>query len=154
MADDVITLRRARAADVPRMIELIAGAELPPLFVSEYVDSFVVAERANAVLACGAVEVFGQCGVIRSVVVDPSLRGSGVGKRLWQRLEADARAAGVTDLYLFTADAHDFWRRLGFSDIGFEDWRPEPRMNWQYQFLSQNRDLFEGQPLFTMWRAA
>lgn len=154
MTDDAITLRQAREDDIPRITELIAGAELPPLFIAEYLDGFAVAERADTLVACGGLELFGRCGVIRSVVVDPGLQGSGVGRMLWKRLERNARAAGVTDLYLFTGEARGFWTRLGFVDVTFEDWKMEARMNWQYQFLSQNQDLFTGSQLHTMWRAA
>ena len=149
-----IAMRRAREDDVPRIVELIASAHLPPLFVPEYLSGFVVAEQDGEVVACGGLEMFGACGVIRSVVVDERLRGSGLGKRLWQLLEADARKARATDLYLFTGDAHDFWLRLGFADKALDEWKPEVRINWQYQFVSQNSDLFGDDPPLSMWRAA
>lgn len=154
MTGEAITLRQARADDIPRIVELITSAELPPLFIAENLDGFVVVERAEGVVACGGLELFGRCGVIRSVVVDPELRGSGVGRTVWERLEQDARGAALTDLYLFTGDAHDFWSRLGFVDVTFDEWKAEARMNWQYQFLSQNQDLFPREQLHIMWRAA
>lgn len=151
---DSITMRRAQEPDIPRIVELIAGANLPPLFVPEYLGGFIVAEQAGLVVACGGLETYGSCGVIRSVVVDERLRGTGVGKQLWQLLESDARAAGATDLYLFTGDAHDFWQRLGFEDKALDDWKPDVRINWQYQFISQNADFFGDDQPFSMWRAA
>jgi|CXWL01.1.fsa_nt_gi N-acetylglutamate synthase-like GNAT family acetyltransferase len=152
MANDQppIDLRRATIADVPRMVELIAGANLPPLFVVEHIDGFVVAERGEAVVGCGGIELFGRCAVIRSVVVDEAWRGTGLGKRLYDALMAIAVPGSISDVYLFTADARDFWQHLGFREITFEDWKPEARMNWQYQFLSQNRDLVP--EVMTMWR--
>ena len=149
-----IGMRRAHEDDIPRIVELIASAHLPPLFVPEFLAGFVVAEQDGKVVACGGLEMFGTCGVIRSVVVAEALRGSGLGKRLWQLLEADARNAGATDLYLFTGDAHDFWQRLGFADKTLDEWKPEVRINWQYQFISQNADLFGDDAPFSMWRAA
>jgi amino-acid N-acetyltransferase len=147
-----IELRRATAADVPRMIELIAGANLPPLFVAENLEGFVAAEREGAVVGCAGIELFGQCAVIRSVVIDEAVRGTGLGRRVYEALLAKAAAALVTDLYLFTEDARDFWEHVDFQVITFEDWKTEARMNWQYQFLSQNRDLVEG--VIPMWRRA
>lgn len=147
-------MRRAQEEDIPRIVQLIVSANLPPLFVPEYLGGFVVAEQDGDVVACGGLEMYASCGVIRSVVVDERLRGTGVGKRLWQLLEADARNTAATDLYLFTGDAHDFWQRLGFEDKALDDWKPEAQINWQYQFISQNGDLFGDDLPSSMWRAA
>jgi len=72
-----VTFRPARAADVPRMVELIAGANLPPAFVEEYLDGFIAAERGGETIACGGVEMYAGSAVIRSVVVDDAARGLG-----------------------------------------------------------------------------
>jgi amino-acid N-acetyltransferase len=147
-----VTFRSARPDDVPRIVHLISSAELPAAFVTEFLDGFVVAVRDSSVIACGGVERYENCAVIRSVVVDPAARGEGIGGEVAQRLMAAARVAGATDLYLFTELAHPFWLRLGFADVAFEAWKPPARANWQYQFLSQNRDVVPG--IHTMWRPA
>ena len=150
--DPGVTFRPARADDVPRIVELISSAELPATFVAEFLDSFVVGERDGAVIACGGVEVYGSCAVIRSVVVDSPAQGKGIGLGIARRLMDDARSAGASDLYLFTAQAHAFWLRLGFADVTFQEWKEPARACWQYQFLSQNRDVVPD--VHTMWRRA
>ncbi len=146
-----VGFRRARAEDVPRFIELIAGASMPPLFVEDHIGGFVAAERDGAIIGCGGVEIYDDCAVIRSVVVDESARGLGLGRQLVDLLIADARTAVTTDLYLFTGDAWAFWKGLGFVDVTFDEWKAAPRMCWQYQFLSQNTDV--DWDVHTMWRA-
>ena len=151
-----ITFRQARTDDIPRMVELISAAELPAAFIAEFLDDFVVAERDGGrdarVIACGGVEMYETCAVIRSVVVDPAAQGAGIGLEIARRLMDAARAAGATDLYLFTAQAHPFWLRLDFVDVTFEEWKEPARANWQYQFLSQNREIVPD--IHTMWRRA
>ncbi|MEK7692635.1 MAG: GNAT family N-acetyltransferase [Chloroflexota bacterium] len=147
-----VTFRPARAADVPRMVDLIAGANLPPAFVEEYLDGFIAAERDGETIACGGVEMYAGSAVIRSVVVDDAARGLGIGRRLAELLMAHARAAGAKDLYLFTADALPFWQQCGFVEVTLEDWQDAPRACWQYQFISQNRSLMPD--VHTMWRKA
>ena len=47
----------------------------------------------------------------------PQARGSGVGRALVRRIEAEAAALGVAELYLYTSDAMgviDFYQRLGW----------------------------------------
>lgn len=151
---DEITLRRARPEDVPALAAMIERADLPPMFIEEFLGCFVVAERVGEIVGCGGVETYGECAVIRSVVVEPEAQGLGLGRRLAEALMEKARAAGATDLYLFTADAWAFWQRLGFVDVTFEEWREEPRECWQYVVVSQNRELEMFAGIHTMWRKA
>lgn len=149
-----ITLRQARPNDVAALAAMIDGASLPPMFIEEFLDGFVVAERAGRIVGCGGVEMYGECAVIRSVVVEPEAQGHGLGRRVAEALMEQARAAGATDLYLFTADAWAFWKRRGFVDVPFEAWREEPRECWQYVVVSQNRELEMFANIHTMWRKA
>ena len=59
---------------------------------------------------------------IGALVVDESHRGEGVGRRLVDALEAEARARGCCLLFLTTsvrrADAHEFYRRVGLEETG------------------------------------
>ena len=94
-----------------------------PLFITEFVEGFVAAEHDGIVIGCGRLEIYGDCGVIRSVVVDENARNKRIGERIAELLIADARAAGATDLYLFTMHAARFWRRLGFQDAPIATWK-------------------------------
>ncbi len=147
-----VDFRQARIDDVPRMVELIAGAHLPPLFIEEYLDGFIAAEQDGRLIACGGIEMYGDCGVIRSVVVDEAARGLGLGGKIAELLMANGRQAGATDFYLFTGDALPFWVAYEFVEVTFADWRAEPRVSWQYQFVSQNHELIPD--VHTMWRKA
>ena len=147
-----VRFRAATAADVQRLAELIASADLPPAFIEEFLEGFVAAERDGVIVACGGVEMYERCAVIRSVVVDAAARGLGLGRRIAEMLMRNARVAGATDLYLFTVDAVEFWKRAGFADVTFEEWKEPARACWQYQFLSQNPEIVPG--IHTMWRSA
>jgi N-acetylglutamate synthase-like GNAT family acetyltransferase len=147
-----VTFRRATPGDVPRLTDLIAAAELPPIFIAEFIDGFVVAERDGRVVACGGVEQYDGSAVIRSVVVDPAAQGLGIGARIAAMLMDAARAADARDVYLFTRDAWAFWSRLGFVEVTFEDWQEPARACWQYQFLSQNGQM--APDVHPMWRTA
>jgi len=144
-----VTVRAARPEDVARMTQLIAEAQLPPLFIEEFLDGFVAAERDGEVIACGGVEVYGPGAVVRSVVVDEHAQGLGLGRLLSERLIDQGRAAGARDFYLFTVDAWPFWQHLGFADVTLDAWIEEPRACWQYQFISQNPGTIPG--MRSMW---
>jgi amino-acid N-acetyltransferase len=147
-----VTFRLARTDDIPRIEGLVSSAELPAAFIAEFLDGFIVAERDGAIIACGGVEMYETCAVIRSVVVEPDARGAGIGIEIATRLIDTARGREATDLYLFTMQAHAFWLRLGFEDVSYDDWKEPARACWQYQFLAQNRDMMPD--VRPMWRRA
>ncbi len=144
--------RRGRPGDEPRFAQLIIAGELPPMFIEEFVEGFVAVEHDGTVIGCGGLEVYGDCGVIRSVVVEERARGLRIGERMAELLIDDARAADVTNLYLFTMHARSFWSRLGFVDAPLDEWKGPPRVSWQYQFISQHPEAAGG--VLSMWRAA
>lgn len=149
---DAIRFRAGTLDDIPRFAQMIAGADLPPLFIAEFIGGFVAAERGGEIIACGGIEMYEQYAVIRSVVVDPAARSLGLGSAISERLESAARAAGATDIYLFTADAIEFWKRRGYVEVTFDEWAKPPRLCWQYQFITQNQDLVG--IAHPMWRKA
>jgi N-acetylglutamate synthase-like GNAT family acetyltransferase len=144
--------RRGRQGDEPRFAELIVHGELPPMFISEFVEGFVAAEYEGDVIGCGGLEIYDDCGVIRSVVVDANARNKRIGERMAQLLMEDARASGATDVYLFTMHAAPFWRRLGFQDAPLGTWKQPPRISWQYQFVDQHPAA--SGDIIPMWRKA
>jgi N-acetylglutamate synthase-like GNAT family acetyltransferase len=150
---EACVFRRGRPEDVPQLGSLMAAADLPPLFIEEFLGGFAVVEHAGEVLGGGGLEPYDGCGVIRSVVVDEGARGLGLGRRIAALLTEDARLSGLEDLYLFTAEAHGFWLTLGFKDVELDAWKPAPRASWQYQFIAAHKDEMPFQ-VHSMWRPA
>jgi ribosomal protein S18 acetylase RimI-like enzyme len=66
----------------------------------------------------------------RMLVVDPAVRGAGVGELLVRSCLDRARAAGRTTMVLSTdprmTAAHRLYERLGFSRLPERDWSPAP----------------------------
>jgi GNAT superfamily N-acetyltransferase len=54
---------------------------------------------------------------LADVFVKPGYRGRGVATALIQRIEAEARSAGITTLYLYTPGAAGLYRRLGWNTV-------------------------------------
>lgn len=55
--------------------------------------------------------------LLRSLVVHPAARRSGIGARLVAALEGEARAKGGAALWLLTEGAAPFFTRLGFTTV-------------------------------------
>lgn len=110
-------LERSTPADEPAIADLLAGAGLPVVGLAGAFEHGVVARDRGRVVGAAAVELYGDAGLLRSVVVDPDRRGKGLGRRLVTAAEAVAREAGVTDLYLLTETAPAWFPRLGYEPV-------------------------------------
>ena len=92
---------------------------------------FFVAEDRGRACGCAALAVMGDYGEVKSMFVDPDVRGAGAGAALMARLEAEARGLGLAALKLETGDdlypAHRLYCRHGFSVCGpFGDYAEGP----------------------------
>lgn len=141
---DGCAFRRGRAGDEQRMAALMTAADLPPLFIEEFLPGFVAVELNGEMIACGGAEPYGDAAVIRSVVVDPRAHRLGLARRISTLLIEDMRLAGAREAYLFTVEAYPFWRKLGFDDVSLDAWPEPPRASWQYLFVSRNPGAVPG----------
>jgi len=115
-------VRPALEADWPRIRAMLSADELPTsdLSATSALD-FFVAEGASTIVGAVAVERHGDHGLLRSLVVDPACRQSGVGRALVQAAEGIARRDGLASLTLLTQTAAPFFRALGYLDIARTD---------------------------------
>ncbi|MFD3164710.1 GNAT family N-acetyltransferase [Herpetosiphon sp. NSE202] len=68
-------------------------------------------------LACGALEVYGEVGLLRSVAVTPDHQNQGLGAVLLVALEQQAQQQGLQTLYLLTTSAAKFFAAHGYQPI-------------------------------------
>src|SRR5919109_1866946 len=99
-----MTIRgRPSAAVVAGLLE---AANLPTSDVMpEKLDTFYALEHDGHVRGIVGLELFGNVGLLRSLVVSPEERMHGVGSRLVVHAERVAAARGVASLYLLTTTA-------------------------------------------------
>lgn len=118
----MVTIRPARTSDVRAIRSLIdtyapSGRLLSKATVTIYesVQEFVVAERDGVVVGCGALHVMWEdLGEVRTVAVDPSLKGQGVGGRILGELMNRARALGLRRVFCLTFET-EFFTHFGFA---------------------------------------
>jgi len=118
-----LTVRRARTSDVPAIKSLVdtyAGKillEKNLVTLYESVQEFWVAERDGEILGCGALHVlWSDLGEVRTVAVDPRVKGHGVGHQVVERLLDVARDLQLQRLFVLTFET-DFFARHGFTEI-------------------------------------
>lgn len=116
-----VTLRPAGAGDLKRVIELLEAANLPTAGVPTTLRDFFVAQDEDLIVGAIGMEPYGRAALLRSAVVDPTARGSGVGEALVHRVLDGARERGVDELYLLTTTAERYFPRFGFAQIARSD---------------------------------
>jgi amino-acid N-acetyltransferase len=97
---------------------LLAAASLPSSdLTDEQLATFLYCGPAHAPSALVGLEIYGAEALLRSLVVDPILRSTGLGSALVERAEAHAANHGVGTLYLLTTTAEAFFSRHGYHRI-------------------------------------
>jgi amino-acid N-acetyltransferase len=116
-------IRRARTSDVSAIKQLVdtyAGRillEKNLVTLYEAVQEFWVAEHEGEVVGCGALHVlWADLGEVRTVAVDPSMTGRGIGHAIVNRLLTVARELELQRLFVLTFET-EFFERHGFSEI-------------------------------------
>ncbi|MCG9595431.1 GNAT family N-acetyltransferase [Vibrio sp. Isolate25] len=71
-------------------------------------------------------EIFTNTLFVEFLWVDEVKRSAGTGSKLMARVEQEAKAYGVTDIYLdtYSFQAPDFYLKLGFKEVGRYDGFP------------------------------
>jgi len=104
---------------------------LDPKEVAPGTGIFVVVRLRGRAVGCGALrtvrdpapvrELGPRVGELKRMYVASGMRGHGIGRKLLERLEAEARALGLTRLVLETGtrqlEALALYRRAGFTEI-------------------------------------
>jgi N-acetylglutamate synthase-like GNAT family acetyltransferase len=112
------TLRPLTPADVPDLIRFLARADLTGSGLRDpAVRLWVLRDATGQVQGSAGYELSedGRQALIRSVAVDASRRGEGLGLRLAGFTLERAAEEGARSAWLFSRHRGAFWRRLGFE---------------------------------------
>jgi amino-acid N-acetyltransferase len=107
----------ASAQDLIAIRALLERSGLPTSDLESARPEFAVLREDSQVVAAGALQRFGSSALLRSVVVAPDRRGSGLGQVIVSELERVARATDISHLFLLTQTAAEFFARRGYRVI-------------------------------------
>ena len=113
-----LQIRHAVVEDLVATVSLLRGQNLP---IDGFADLLrasphhvLVAELNGAIVGSAALDVHGDAALLRSVAVARDLVTLGVGSRLVTDAIDLARREGVSDVYLLTTTAAQWFPRFGF----------------------------------------
>jgi amino-acid N-acetyltransferase len=141
-AEDLESLREATADDVGGILKLIEPLEAdgtlvkrPREVIEREIEHFTVLEHDGFIFGCAALYPFAAAGMgeLACLTVHPEYREYGDGERLLRRIEARARAAGLTKLFVLTTRTAHWFLKRGFAlaDIDRLPVERQQLYNWQ-----------------------
>ena len=99
-------------------VALLESAGLPVADLTDaHMQHFFYCGPASAPTAVVGVELHGEDALLRSLVVLPERRSSGLAAALVDRAEAHARSRGARSIFLLTTTAEEYFRRRGYHSI-------------------------------------
>lgn len=110
-------LRPAAPSDRPAVESLLSRANLPLEGLAAAFGTFIVALEGDRTTGAIGLELHGDDALLRSAVVAPETRGTGVGTALVEAVIAQARCRGLRRLFLLTTTAERYFARFGFRVI-------------------------------------
>lgn len=111
----MISFHQPASADA---LGLLDAANLPTADLTEaHFNYFWAATDGRNPLGLVGLEPFAPYGLLRSLVVSPERRNQGIGTHLVRHAENMANQLDITELYLFTATAQEFFEKFDFHPV-------------------------------------
>ena len=108
---------RAAPADLDAILALLRRSKLPVDGLAAHLATTLAARIGGRIVGSAALEMYDDGALLRSVAVDPDVRGRGIGRLLTNAAFRLARDRRVPAVYLLTTTAEEYFPRYGFERI-------------------------------------
>ena len=114
-------IRPATNKDYSSVCDLLASENLPTIDVDRNLSHFFVMTEQNEIVGSIGMELYGQSALLRSMAVASDHRSKGIAMALINELMAYAKEKRVSDMFLITNTAEQYFQRVGFKKIPREE---------------------------------
>jgi amino-acid N-acetyltransferase len=122
---------------------LLASAGLPTSdLTAAHCEHFFYWGPADAPAGLVGLEPLGDLALLRSLVVSPDARSSGMGTALVRFAENHARSLGMRAIYLLTTTAEGFFGRLGYERLARDLAPPAIKSTAEFSSLCPSSSSF------------
>lgn len=123
-----MTFKAGEKSDIRRIKSLLKSADLPYEDIDLSKQDFIISVRSEKIIGIVGLEPYDECGLLRSLAVEDTYRGHGIGRALVMEMTGHAREKGIKYLFLLTLTADRFFEKEGFERISRES-MPEAIQN-------------------------
>jgi len=115
------TIVKATDKQRQNIIQLLQTEKLPVDDLPPSLDNFFVAIDNDNVIGAIGLELYGDCGLLRSMVVMKEYRNKNIASQLVLQLENYAKAKHINCMYLLTETAPQYFEKKGYEKITREE---------------------------------
>lgn len=112
-----IKIRNATPDDFSQAIELLQSSQLPTEDLRPDLENFWIAEYDEKAIGLIGLDLYAPYGLLRSMIVLPEERSKGIASQLVEQVEARGMELGLTELFLITNTAADYFTRKNFRQM-------------------------------------
>lgn len=116
-------IESAKKEDYAALVVLLQETELPPDGIEPHIENFLVVRHPEAVdgpeflIGSVGLEIYGNSALLRSLSVHPDFQGNRLGTRLVDNIIEVAKAKGITQLFLLTDTAEEYFKKRNFTVV-------------------------------------
>jgi amino-acid N-acetyltransferase len=112
----LVIIVKARTQDLQAVLTLLKEVNLPDAGVSDHFHNYFVTWDCDQLVGCTGIEIYEEVGLIRSVAVQPSFQGHGLGRKLVETIHPFALEKKLTEVYLLTETAEQFFLKQDYIE--------------------------------------
>jgi amino-acid N-acetyltransferase len=128
--------RSSSESDLLTVRTLLEKEGLPINDIDEHLNNIIIAEEdGGEIVGIGALEMYGEVGLFRSLVVKKRKRNKNTGARILKHIEEYAKNNGIKELYLLTENATRYFKKQKFEEVSRDHVPNEIKCTKQFSSL-------------------
>jgi len=132
-----IVVRLAKENDMIAMEQLLEKAKLNKTGIAENLDNFLVVEDLRAeplpsIVGMVGLEIYGDKGILRSLVLRSESWNSKIGVELIALIISYGWRKGLKEIYLMTSSSRSFFEYWGFIELAWDDVPKQLKVSSQF----------------------
>jgi amino-acid N-acetyltransferase len=119
--------------DIPVLNEMLKSENLPQIEPKEFASNYFKYVGTNGSLQGSiGLEIYGNYGLLRSMVVDKNYRNQGIAHLLVSRILEESKKLRLKEIYLLTTTADKYFAQKGFSYMDRTETPAEIKQSKEY----------------------
>ncbi|MFQ5980486.1 MAG: arsenic resistance N-acetyltransferase ArsN2 [Candidatus Heimdallarchaeota archaeon] len=130
-----VNLQEATEDNLRLIEKLLRNNDLPYEDIPSKIHCLFLGYGSSRFVGIGGLEIHGNYGLLRSLVIAETARGMGYGKGLANKLIDYAGEKGISEIYLLTTTAESFFANRGFKKVDRNVVPPEIQRTSEFSSL-------------------
>lgn len=115
------TLHKAQPTDLKLLQAFLIENKLKPSVQINASSIYYCAKHNEQIIGTIGAEFNNTYALIRAAGIAPQWRKQGIAKKLFIKLYSDLEKKGITHFYLFSRQAAEFWKKMGFVQCTIQE---------------------------------